>query len=166
MKLITSWDDDSLCARAMDEASKEDFLGHLESHLMHGVLSQREMAQQMVNGKTSVEGQVRMETYSDEISVYPLMQFRAWAVFLHYSAGIFVDAPLTLSRNPKVSHPVIKDNVPIDCRKIVGVYVNTSMFGNLSEKQIERAVEMVARVRPLPVYGHGLEVLWAPLRGA
>ncbi len=155
-KLRVGWDNRHLYVRAMDEASKKDSLGHLESHLKYGVLSRREMHRKGIDPKLGFEGAVRMETGSDEICVYTMISFPFWAMQMKYRVGVFINAPVVNPKHPNGIDRIIKDTTPVKERKIVGVYANDAWI------DAGEVVKVVRRVRPLPVYDSQLSVVWSP----
>ena len=152
------WESKEVVARAVDNASYHDPLSRLESHLKYGVLSERERRKNGVQSKLSLEGWDKMMTAPDEISVYTMPMFRAWAFILKCNLGVFIQTPTSTSANLEVNHPIIKDSVPEKERKIVGVYINPHYV------EPNKVISAVRSVLPLPIYDNSLQLVWSPSR--
>ncbi len=128
---LTDW---SLVIRDVSVASSpENALVNLFSHLTYGALSLREMQDQKINPRYSMEGTIQMYTPENEISVDTLWKFRFLKNLLgNDSLWLFLPTSITQKSSShhihQVDHPVIYDTTLIEDRKILGIYSSSPEY--------------------------------------
>lgn len=142
-----------LVARFMDVATYDEGsdIVRLEGHLLHGILSRREMVNKWLEIGISSFRQSYLYTPEDEISVFDMNEFRYQVSYETRNIALLIPKSITSKSSIKsneIDHPVIQDSVLLSQRTPLWIFVK-----NPSDNIIESVNNLCWRIlgKKLPI---------------
>lgn len=139
----------ALVARFMDVATYDQGsdMTRLESHMLNGILSRREMISKWIEVTIPDFMQDRLYTPEHEISVFAMSEFKYqtnWAFLWTREIALLLPRSITTESSiidKEIDHPVISDSVPSRDREILWIYLKDT--GSQAYKTVQSLCDKI-----------------------